>query len=145
MAEPTADEFIATLGLAPHPEGGHYRETFRDARNGADGRAASTAILFLLRSGEVSAWHRIDATEVWHYYRGAPLVLSLWDGRGSVQRKILGPAIEHGEQPQIVVPRAIWQQAQSLGAYTLIGCTVAPGFEFSGFEQAGPAFSPPPA
>jgi predicted cupin superfamily sugar epimerase len=129
-----ADFLIRTLNLQPHPEGGHFRENFRDQN---PGRAFSTAILFLLRDGEVSRWHRVDAAEIWHFYRGAPLEIAIGKAR-----QILGPAIEHGQSPQIVVPRDAWQMAKSLGDYTLVGCTVAPGFEFSGFEMAPEAFSP---
>src|SRR5580704_5378079 len=123
-----ADRLIELLGLKPHPEGGYFRETFRD-RN--VGRAHSTAIYFLLKAGEVSRWHRVDAAEVWHFYRGAPLVLTI--GSGAVT---LGPSIEDGHMPQVVVPRGAWQMAQSLGDYTLVGCTVAPGFDFAQFELA---------
>lgn len=130
-----AERLIARLGLLPHPEGGHYRETFRDENPGA--RAHSTAILFLLKAGESSHWHRVDAAEVWHYHRGAPL--ELWIEKN---RLVLGPEIENGQSPQIVVPRRAWQSARSLGDYSLVGCTVAPGFEFSGFELAAADFSP---
>jgi len=130
-----AEQLIARLGLAPHPEGGHYRETFRDLRGA--GRPFSTAILFLLRRGEVSRWHRIDAAELWHFYRGAPLELMIGQ-----ERHVLGPNIEAGESPQILVPKTVWQMAQSLGDYTLVGCTVAPGFEFTGFEMAPDGFRP---
>lgn len=128
-----AARLIALLDLKPHPEGGHYRETFRDA--GA--RAHSTAIYFLLCEGEVSRWHRIDAAEIWHFYRGAPLELGI-----GKECFILGNGIENGERPQIVVPPHAWQSARSLGAYTLVGCTVAPGFEFSKFEMAPEGWSP---
>jgi uncharacterized protein len=136
----SADEIIRLLGLAPHPEGGHFRETFRDARVGG-ARAVSTAIYFLLREGEVSRWHRVDAAEVWHWYAGAPLSLSIADdaGRRAVR---LGTDLAAGERPQAVVPVRSWQQAQSLGAWTLVGCTVAPGFEFAGFEMAPKGFAP---
>ena len=129
-----ARDLIARLGLRPHPEGGHFRETFRDT---GEGRAHSTAIYFLLARGEVSRWHRVDAAEVWHFYRGAPLELKV--GRAV---RILGPDVEKGEAPQIVVPAGQWQAARSLGDYTLVGCTVAPGFEFSGFEMAAEGFEP---
>ncbi len=129
-----ADAIIAQLKLQPHPEGGHFRETFRD---GNEGRAHSTAIYFLLKAGEVSRWHRVDAAEAWHFYRGAPLELRI--GR-TVQ--ILGPEIEKGQQPQLVVPPGAWQGARSLGDYTLVGCTVAPGFEFKKFELAPMGFEP---
>jgi predicted cupin superfamily sugar epimerase len=124
-----ADRLIALLDLAPHPEGGHYRESFRDWVPNA--RAHSTAIYFLLKAGEVSRWHRVDAAEVWHYYRGAPLTLKI----GS-QIITLGPSLEEGQVPQAAVPRGAWQMAQSTGDYTLVGCTVAPGFDFAGFEMA---------
>ena len=128
-----ADELIARLQLQPHPEGGHYRETYRDG----EGRGISSAIFFLLKAGEVSWWHRIDAAEVWHWHRGAPLELTI----GKTVR-VLGPEIENGQSPQIVVPPGVWQMARSLGGYTLVGCTVAPGFEFAKFELAPRDFSP---
>ena len=139
----SGDDVIRLLGLQPHPEGGHYRETFRDSR-GADagsGRAASTAIYFLLRAGEISRWHRVDAAEVWHWYAGAPVALSIVDGVQKLDVR-LGTDLTAGERPQAVVPARAWQQAQSLGAWTLVGCTVAPGFEFAGFELAPPGFNP---
>jgi predicted cupin superfamily sugar epimerase len=129
-----ADALIAQLQLQPHPEGGYFRETFRDGKNG---RAHSTAIYFLLKAGQMSRWHRVDAAEAWHFYRGAPLELRI--GK-SVQ--ILGPEIEKGQQPQLIVPPKEWQAARSLGDYTLVGCTVAPGFEFSKFEMAPMGFEP---
>jgi uncharacterized protein len=136
-----AEQVIAALGLAPHPEGGHFRETFRDAAT-AGGRAASTAIYYLLRQGELSRWHRVDAVEIWHWYAGAPLLLSLSeDGRGC-RRLSLGNDLAAGERPQAVVPTGVWQSARSLGAWTLVGCTVAPGFEFAGFELAPEGWEP---
>jgi predicted cupin superfamily sugar epimerase len=137
----TAAEIIGRLGLQPHPEGGHYRETFRDPAGGASGRAHSTAIYFLLQAGEVSRWHRVDAAEVWHWHAGAPLLLTVADASGRRDRR-LGIDLAAGERPQAVVPAQAWQQAQSLGALTLAGCTVAPGFEFAGFELAPPDFEP---
>lgn len=131
-----ADRLIRLLDLKPHPEGGHFRETFRDG-GGADGRAYSTAIYFLLKAGEVSRWHRVDAAEVWHFYRGAPLELKI--GR---DRYALGSNIDEAQVPQLVVPAGAWQSARSLGGYTLVGCTVAPGFEFSKFEMAPDGFEP---
>ena len=130
----TADELIGLLGLAPHPEGGHYRETFRDAEN-SNRRAHSTAIYFLLKAGERSRWHRIDAAEIWHWYAGAPLSLSIRH-KGETREMVLGNDVVKGEAPQIVVPTNAWQSAQSLGEFTLCGCTVAPGFEFAHFELA---------
>lgn len=130
----TAAGIIAALDLAPHPEGGHYRETFRHiAPDG--GRGAMTAIYFLLAAGETSRWHRIDAAEIWHWYAGAPLLLTTSppDWRGSDTRR-LGPDLVDGSRPQLVVPASHWQMAESEGDWTLVGCTVAPAFEFAGFE-----------
>ncbi|HXY59108.1 MAG TPA: cupin domain-containing protein [Methylocystis sp.] len=142
MTEPTASQVIELLGLAPHPEGGFYRETFRDARLDAGGRAASTAIYFLLEAGPGSRWHRVDAAEIWTYHCGAPLLLSLSaDGlTATVQR--LGPDLAAGERPQAVVPAHCWQAAKSLGAFTLVSCVVAPGFMFETFEMAAADFAP---
>lgn len=135
------DDIIRLLGLAPHPEGGHFRETYRDPAAAPGGRAASTAIYFLLRAGEISRWHRVDAAEVWHWYAGAPLSLAIVENqtRSTVR---LGPALADGERPQAIVPAHAWQQAQSLGEWTLVGCTVAPGFDFAGFEMAPEGFEP---
>lgn len=130
----TVEAIITGLSLAPHPEGGFFRETFRDDRL-INGRAASTAIYYLLAEGQRSHWHRIDASEIWHWYCGAPLALSLRVGE-RVETQRLGCNIFQGERPQLIVPAGVWQSAESLGAWTLIGCTVAPGFEFSGFELA---------
>jgi predicted cupin superfamily sugar epimerase len=138
---PTAAEIIARLELKPHPEGGHYRETFRDSRRDANGRSASTAIYFLLARGERSHWHRIDAAEVWHYYAGSALNLQIADDVG--QRCIrLGPDLAAGEVPQAIVPAQAWQAAESTGDWTLVGCTVAPGFDFAKFELAEPDWFP---
>ena len=137
-----AEDIIRLLDLQPHPEGGHFRETFRDQQNNRDGRAASTAIYFLLQDGEVSRWHRIDAAEVWHWYAGAPLELSIGAGEHAASSLILGSNLRDGERPQAVVPAHHWQSARSLGAWTLAGCTVAPGFEFSRFELADATFRP---
>jgi uncharacterized protein len=128
------DSIIRRLKLAPHPEGGHFRETFRDTTPN-DGRAHSTAIYYLLRAGERSRWHRIDAAEIWHWYAGAPLRLQI-SVDGVIEDRLLGNSIAKGETPQIVVPAKAWQCAQSLGNYTLTGCTVAPGFLFDHFELA---------
>ncbi len=137
----TADQIVAKLGLAPHPEGGAYRETFRHAP--ADGgRGAMTAIYYLLREGEVSHWHRVDAAEIWHYYAGAKLELALSADGKTRTMQILGPAIDKGEAPQIIVPDSHWQSARSLGAWTLVGCTVGPAFEFAGFEMAPQGWAP---
>ena len=129
-----ADRIIALLDLKPHPEGGYFRETFRD---GASGRARSTAIYFLLKAGEVSRWHRVDAAEVWHFYRGAPLELRI--GKSIY---VLGSNLDEAQAPQVAVPPHEWQSARSLGDYTLVGCTVAPGFEFEHFELAPEDFAP---
>jgi predicted cupin superfamily sugar epimerase len=150
-----ADRLVRLLDLKPHPEGGYFRETFRDcgqtpagrdcgqpppapAGSGANaGRANSTAIYFLLKAGEVSRWHRVDAAEVWHFYRGAALELRI-----GKQTYILGADIDEAQVPQIVVPAGAWQAARTLGAYTLVGCTVSPGFEFEHFELAPDGFEP---
>jgi hypothetical protein len=137
----TAAEMIARLDLQPHPEGGHFRETFRDSHVDAQGRSASTAIYFLLARGERSHWHRIDAVEVWHYYAGAPLALRIADCDGARELR-LGPDLAAGELPQAIVPPHAWQAARSLGDWTLVGCTVAPGFDFATFELAPKDFVP---
>ena len=137
----TAAEVIACLDLAPHPEGGHFRETFRDTATTPDGRARSTAIYFLLAAGERSHWHRVDAVETWHFYAGDPLILSIATD-GGPRDITLGGNLAAGEIPQAIVPPYAWQAARCLGAWTLVGCTVAPGFEFSGFELAPPDFDP---
>jgi uncharacterized protein len=137
------EEIVRALGLRPHPEGGHYRETFRQVAPDG-GRGAMTAIYFLLKAGEVSHWHRVDAAEIWHWYDGAPLDLSIsLDGR-SVTAGRLGPDLRAGEAPQIVVPEGAWQAARSRGAWTLVGCTVGPAFDFTGFELAPPDWAPGP-
>jgi predicted cupin superfamily sugar epimerase len=138
---PTAADIITRLALQPHPEGGHYRETFRDTRLDLNGRSLSTAIYFLLARGERSHWHRIDAAEVWHYYAGDPLLLHIADGDG--RRSIrLGATLAAGEVPQAVVPAQAWQAAESAGNWTLVGCTVAPGFDFATFELAPKGWAP---
>jgi predicted cupin superfamily sugar epimerase len=143
MPELSAADVIRLLELTPHPEGGHYRETLRDPRV-IEGRSASTAIYFLLARGERSHWHRIDAVEVWHYYAGAPLALAIAAERpaGSTTTLRLGSDLAAGERPQATVPAGVWQAAESLGAWTLVGCTVAPGFALAGFELAPPGWSP---
>ena len=138
----TAAEIIAALGLARHPEGGWYAETFRDNGNGGE-RGRSTAIYFLLEDGDVSAWHRVrDAAEVWHHYAGAPLEIRMCDEAESLVCTVLGTDLKAGERPQAVVPAGWWQTARSLGDWTLVGCTVAPGFDFSQFELAEPGWEP---
>ena len=135
----TADEIVRLLELEPHPEGGFFRETFRD-RPGAGGRSHSTAIYYLLCAGDEARWHRVDAAEVWHWYAGGPLELVISDK--TTRRIVVGPDLEKGERPQAVVPAHAWQRSRSLGGYTLIGCTVAPGFEFAQFELAPEGWSP---
>lgn len=137
-----AADIIARLELKPHPEGGHYRETFRDISVDADGRSRSTAIYFLLARGEHSHWHRIDAVETWHYYAGSALTLRIADENGERSIK-LGTNLTAGETPQAVVPAHAWQAAESTGDWTLVGCTVAPGFEFAKFELAPKDWTPP--
>jgi predicted cupin superfamily sugar epimerase len=140
-AETSAAEIIARLELKPHPEGGHYRETFRDSRTDASGRSRSTAIYFLLARSERSHWHRIDAVEVWHYYAGSALTLKIADDDGQWSFR-LGPNLAAGEQPQAIVPPDTWQAAESTGDWTLVGCTVAPGFDFATFEMAPKDWEP---
>jgi uncharacterized protein len=143
-----ADEVIRILALTPHPEGGHYVETHRDSV-GAEGRGCGTAIYFLLRAGERSHWHRLDAVEIFHYYAGLPLEVRLWQEGSAVERMVLGPHITRGQRPQVIIPRGVWQAARPLPStasefdYSLVGCTVTPAFEFSGFELAEPAWEPP--
>ncbi|KAL2158275.1 hypothetical protein VTH06DRAFT_4596 [Thermothelomyces fergusii] len=140
----TAKEVIAQLKLIPNVEKGHYAESFRDDHNVTADRSASTAIYYLLEGHEgYSRWHRLDAVELWHYYAGAPLTLSLARDDGSPVREVtLGPDIFNGQQPQVVVAKGEWQRARSLGDWTLVGTTVAPSFELSGFEMADPDWTP---
>lgn len=139
--ELTAEEIIERLGLSPHPEGGYFCETFRDPKTN-DGRSVGTAIYFLLKEGEVSRWHQVDAAEIWHHYAGDPLELGMAEGENEAQVMILGPDLKAGHQPQLVVPAGWWQQARSLGKWTLVGCTVSPAFEFEGFQMAPDFWSP---
>lgn len=142
---PDPDTIIAALGLQPHPEGGHYVETWRaDAE--AEERPSGTAIYYLLRAGERSHWHRVDAAEAWHYYAGDPLALSIAPSPGNeaATRYVLGPDVTSGQRPQFIVPAGDWQAAESLGAWTLVGCTVSPGFDFEGWELADPGWEPGP-
>lgn len=134
-----ADRIIAELQMQPHPEGGYYREMFKDTAETA-GRAHSTAIYYLLKKGEVSRAHRIDAVEVWHFYRGSPLELTIQEEGAEASFHVLGPSVEFGERPQLIVPAHAWQAARPLGGYTLVGCTVAPGFTFETFEMAPDGF-----
>jgi predicted cupin superfamily sugar epimerase len=134
-----ADRIISALGLAPHPEGGWYRQTW--VADG-DGRPTGTAILFLLRAGARSHWHRVDAAEIWHFHAGAPLILSIApSGSGPLTHLRLGPDVLGGEVPQGIVPAYHWQCAMTTGDWTLVGCTVSPGFRFAGFELAPPDFT----
>ncbi len=134
-------EIIDALGLVPHPEGGWYRETWRAEADG-EGRARGTAIYYLLVAGERSHWHRVDAVETWHHYSGGPL--ELWISTNGVDRElhVLGTELRAGERPQVGVPAGAWQAANPRADYTLVGCTVVPGFEFDGFELAPPDWQP---
>ncbi len=136
-----ADAIIETLGLEPHPEGGYYREVYRhSAPNGARGDA--TTIYFLLKAGEISHWHRVDAVEIWHYYAGADLTLRIAPQDQASETLLLGIDLAAGQSPVGVVPKGAWQSAQSNGEWTLVGCTVAPAFKFSGFEMAPEGWEP---
>lgn len=137
-----AREIIRLLNMQPHPEGGHYAETFRaPAPDGA--RPSSTLIHFLLQADEVSAWHRVDADEMWLWQAGGPLVLTTSppDGKGA-STLTLGPDLRAGQRLQGIVPAHHWQAAETLGAWTLVSCVVAPGFDFAGFELAPPDWRP---
>ncbi len=138
----TADEVIELLDLAPHPEGGWYRQTWIGE---GEGRASGTVIYFLLKAGEGSHWHRVDAAEIWHYYAGASLTLRIAeDEAGPARLHRLGPDLSQGERPQLIVPAHAWQSAEgAAGGWTLVGCTVSPGFRFEGFELAPPDFDIP--
>lgn len=138
-----AEEVIDLLGLTPHPEGGHYRETWVAE---GDGRPAGTCIYFLLQGDETNHWHKVDSAEIWHYYAGAPLILSISgtdDGPAAQHR--LGTDLAAGERPQIIIPPGHWQKATCTGDYTLVGCTVSPGFSFENFTLAAPGFDIPGA
>lgn len=136
-----AREIIETLGMQPHPEGGWYVETWRDV-DGPDGRARSTAIYYLLEAGQRSHWHRVDALEVWHWHAGSPLELGISEDGVTSRTLRLGPDVPGGERPQGIVPAGAWQSARSTGDWTLVGCTVAPGFQFAGFEMAPEGWEP---
>jgi predicted cupin superfamily sugar epimerase len=137
----SAEEIVRLLDMQPHPEGGWFRETYRDAAPEGE-RAASTAIYYLLKGGETSAWHRVDATEAWHWYAGGPLTLRLSPDGETTEAHELGADLAAGERPQCVIPPGWWQTATSRGLWTLVGCTVAPAFEFAGFEMAPPGWRP---
>jgi len=135
MQEPSAQDIIAQLNLTPHPEGGHYAETFRDE--------ASTSIYYLLEAGDRSHWHRVHGSaEIWHHYAGDPLLLRLSSDGNDSQCYRLGTDLAAGERPQVVVPAGWWQSAESMGRWTLVGCTVAPAFDFDNFEMAVPGWKP---
>ncbi|MBG6145683.1 cupin domain-containing protein [Roseibium album] len=138
----TAAKVVDLLKMQPHPEGGYYVETFRDEVTDQEGRAASTLIYFLLPEGVLSRWHKVDAVETWHWYAGAPLELSISPDGDRKQVLKLGNDLVSGARPQGIVPRHGWQQARSLGAWTLVGCTVAPGFQFAGFKMAPEGWEP---
>jgi predicted cupin superfamily sugar epimerase len=138
-----AAKVIRQLGLQPHPEGGHYRETYRHS-DPFGGRGLMTAIYYLLAAGEYSHWHRVDAVEMWHWYAGAPLALTISENGRDVDAHHLGPDILARQRPQVIVPPNAWQTAESLGAWTLVGCTVSPAFEFGGFELAPADWLPGP-
>jgi predicted cupin superfamily sugar epimerase len=134
-----AEDLVLALGLQPHPEGGWFRETWRHEPDPHGGdRGAGTAIYYLLAEGQRSHWHRVDATEVWHFYAGDPLALLLSPGG----EHLLGPDVLAGHEPQVVVPPHAWQSAASTGRWSLVGCTVSPAFSFAGFELAPPGWSP---
>ena len=136
---------VRQFGLKPHPEGGWYRETFRDSAVDETGRPRSTAIYYMLEAGETSEWHRVtDAAEAWHWYAGAPLVITVSSNGHDASAHRLGPNVELNERPQFVVPAGWWQTATTLGEFTLVGCTVAPGFRFESFEMAPPNWRPTP-
>ncbi|MEE4117829.1 MAG: cupin domain-containing protein [Paracoccaceae bacterium] len=138
----TADDIVRRLALIPHPEGGWYRQTW--VEEPAEGRPAGTSIYYLLAEGQRSHWHRVDAAEIWHFYAGAPLVLSLSEtSAGPARDMTLGADLSVGEVPQAIVPKGWWQAARSTGAWTLAGCTVSPGFRFEGFELAPEGFDIP--
>ncbi|AGI67867.1 putative cupin [Octadecabacter antarcticus 307] len=138
----TAQDIIDALNLTPHPEGGFYRQTWIDSA--ADGRPTGTCIYFLLKSGEASHWHRVDGVEIWHYHAGAPLILSIsTTDTGPRTETSLGPDIMAGQRPQGIVPKDAWQAARTTGDWTLVSCTVSPGFSFDGFTLAPPDFNIP--
>lgn len=135
-----ARALIARLGLKPHPEGGHYAETFRDRGDGL-ARGACTAIYYLLQRGERSHWHKVDAVEVWTFHAGEPLRLRIAEA-GEIREIVLGADVAAGQMPQAVVPPFAWQAAEPLGAWSLVGCIVAPAFDFAGFTLAPPDWEP---
>ncbi len=136
-----AKTLIDALGLEPHPEGGFFRETWRAE---GDGRAAGTAIYFLLEGGQINRWHKVDAAEIWHFYAGDPLLLRMsGTDEGPAERHLLGVDLASGARPQVIIPPGWWQRAECMGVFTLVGCTVSPGFEFDRFELAPDGFDIP--
>ena len=137
----TADQIIERLGLEPHPEGGWYRQTWA---GNEQPRASGTCIYFLLKEGESSHWHRVDATEIWHFYAGTPLSLGISEtAAGPANWRTLGPDLAAGAVPQAIVPAHHWQAARAGAGWALVGCTVSPGFQFDGFELAQSDFAIP--
>ncbi|MEL7254391.1 MAG: cupin domain-containing protein [Pseudomonadota bacterium] len=136
-----AQAIIDALGLEPHPEGGFFRETWRA---GGPGRATGTAIYFLLQAGQINRWHKVDAAEIWHFYAGYPLLLRMAQtDDGPAERHVLGPDLAAGARPQVIIRPGWWQRAECTGSYSLVGCTVSPGFEFDHFELAPDGFDIP--
>jgi predicted cupin superfamily sugar epimerase len=140
--DPEVADLVVRLGMRPHPEGGWYAETWRPQAAPGE-RPAGTAIYYLLAAGQRSHWHRVDATEIWHHYAGAPLRLAVQAGDDPTATIVLGPDVAAGQVPQVIVPAGAWQAADPTGAWALAGCTVTPGFTFAGFEMAPPGWSPP--
>jgi len=142
--ELTAEQIIEQLALEAHPEGGYYRKTWRHKPQSSEQGGAGTAIYYLLRAGERSHWHRVDAVEIWHYYAGARLALSMSEIVGGSETVVLGADILAGERPQVIIAKDVWQSARTLGDWALAGCTVSPAFDFTGFELAPQGWSPSP-
>ena len=142
MSAASVEELITRLGLQPHPEGGHYRETWRGPA-GPDGRHIGTSIIYLLVAGRRAHWHRIDATELWHFHAGAPCHLDVFDDEtGTIRTAVLGPELTGDHHPQAIVEPHRWQSAETIGEWSLVGCTVTPAFEFDHFELAPPGWEP---
>ena len=141
MKRLTASEIISLLALEPHVEGGFYRQTFADTPD-ASGRPVSTLIYYLLTNGQAGAWHKVDSAEVWHFYVGAPMLMRTSRDGKTVTEHVLGVDLAVGERPQLVIPPSAWQRARALGEWSLVGCTVAPGFQFSKFVQAEAGWEP---
>jgi predicted cupin superfamily sugar epimerase len=139
----SARDIIEALNLKPHPEGGWYAETWRAEASEGE-RASGTAIYYLLEAHQFSHWHRVDATEIWLWHAGAPMALTLSRDGHDAETRILGTEFAQGQRPQIIVTAGWWQTAASLGRYTLVSCTVSPGFTFDGFEMAAPDWRPMP-